>query len=147
VPPEKVDKIIEYRSEVCPHCQNILLESTGEHVPCLERHQVWELPEIRPSITEHRLVAGWCPCCQVWVKPDLPAAVGRSAFGPRLQDWVAILTGRFRQSRRQVRELLWELCGVNVSLESVQTLCEETSEALAAPYQEVNEAVTQADIA
>ena len=125
----------------------MLQESTGEHVPCLERHQVWELPEIFPSITEHRLVAGWCPCCQVWVKPELPADVGRSAFGPRMQAWVAILTGRFRQSRRQVRELLQELCGVNVSLGSVQALCEETSAALAAPYQEVKEAVSQADMA
>jgi hypothetical protein len=75
----------------------------------MERHQVWELPEIQPIITEHRLVAGWCPHCRVWVKPELPAEVGRSAFGPRLQAWVTILTGRFRQSRRQVVELLREL--------------------------------------
>jgi transposase len=125
----------------------MLQESNGEQLPSLERHQVWELPEICPSITEPRLLAGWCPSCQVWVKPELPAEVGRSAFGPRLQAWVAILTGRFRQSRRQVRELLRELCGVNVSLGSVQALCEETSEALAAPYQEVKEAVVQADMA
>jgi hypothetical protein len=34
-------------------------------------------------MTERRLVAGWCPHCRVWVKPQLPAGVGRSAFGPR----------------------------------------------------------------
>ena len=100
----------------------MLQESNGEQFPSLERHQVWELPEICPSITEHRLVAGWCPICQVWVKPELPADVGRSAFGPRLQAWVAILTGLFRQSRRQVRELSRKLCGGNVSLGSVQNL-------------------------
>ena len=60
---------------------------------------------------------------------------------------MAILTGRFRQSRRQVSELLQELCGVNVSLGSIQSLCEETSEALAAPYREAKEAVAQADMA
>jgi len=81
------------------------------------------------------------------VKPDLPAEVGRSAFGPRLQAWVAILTGRFRQSRRQVVELLRELCGVRVSLGSIQSLCEETSEALAVPYREAKEAVAQAEMA
>jgi transposase len=48
VPPEKVDKIIEYRSEACPHCHNALQESNGEKPPSLERHQVWELPEICP---------------------------------------------------------------------------------------------------
>jgi transposase len=113
----------------------------------VERHQVWELPEFHPIVTEHRLVASWCPQCQQWVKPDLPAEVGRSAFGPRLQAWVAILTGRFRLSRRLVGELLQELCDVSVSLGSIQTLCEETSEALAAPYQEAKEAVAQADMA
>jgi transposase len=145
VPSDKVDDIVEYRAQCCPHCQGQLVEPEPARV--MERHQVWELPEIRPLITEHRLMASWCPHCQAWVKAQLPAEVSRSAFGIRLQAWAAILTGRFRQSRRQVSELLRELCGVNVSLGSIQALCEETSEALAIPCQEAQEAVAQADIA
>ena len=61
--------------------------------------------------------------------------------------WVAILTGRFRQSRRQVVELLRELCGVSVSLGSIQGLCEETSEALAVPCREAKETVARAGMA
>jgi transposase len=146
-PPEKVNKIVEHRAETCPHCRSALTHAAGRPAPPVQRHQVWELPEIHPVVTEHRLLAGWCPHCQTWVKPDLPAEVGRSAFGPRLQAWVAILTGRFRQSRRQVADLLRELCGVSVSLGSIQSLCEETSEALAIPYGEAKEAVAQADMA
>ena len=146
-PPEKVNKIVEHRAENCPHCHSTLEYTAARPAPSVERHQVWELPEIQPLITEHRLSAGWCPQCQTWVKPDLPAEVGRSAFGPRLQAWVAILTGRFRQSRRQVVDLLRELCGVSVSLGSIQSLCEETSEALAVPYREAKEAVPQAEMA
>ncbi|MBM4449111.1 MAG: IS66 family transposase, partial [Chloroflexi bacterium] len=146
-PPEKVDKIVEHRAETCPHCRSALMHAAARQAPPVERRQVWELPEIQPVITEHRLSAGWCSHCQTWVKPDLPAEVGRSVFGPRLQAWVAILTGRFRQSRRQVVELLRELCGVHVSLGSVQSLCEETSRALAVPYREAKEAVAQAEMA
>jgi transposase len=146
-PPEKVNKIVEHRAETCPHCRSALTQAAARPAPPVERRQVWELPEIQPVITEHRLLAGWCPHCQVWVKPELPAEVGRSAFGPRLQAWVAILTGRFRQSRRQVVDLLQELCGVSVSLGSIQSLCEETSEALAVPYQEAKAAVAQAGTA
>jgi transposase len=146
-PPDKVNKIVEHRAETCPHCRSALKQAEPGQAPPVERHQVWELPEIQPVITEHRLLAGWCPHCQTWVKPDLPAEVGRSAFGPRLQAWVAILTGRFRQSRRQVVDLLRELCGVRVSLGSIQSLCEETSEALAVPYREAKEAVPQAEMA
>jgi transposase len=146
-PPEKVNKVVEHRAETCPHCRSALTPPAAGPGAPWERHQVWELPEIQPVITEHRLLAGWCCHCQTWVKPELPAEVGRSAFGPRLQAWVAILTGRFRQSRRQVVELLGELCGVSVSLGSIQSLCEETSEALAVPYREAKEAVAQTDMA
>jgi len=147
LPPEKVDHILEYQAEICPQCHSPVAESLAGRVTPVQRHQVWELPEIQPVVTEHRLVAGWCHHCRLWVKPELPAAVGKSAFGPRLQAWAAILTGRFRLSRRQVSELFGELCGVEVSLGSIQTLCEETSEALAVPYQEVKEAVAPADVA
>jgi len=146
-PAEKVNKIVEHRAETCPHCRSSLQPAAARPAPPVERHQVWELPEIQPVITEHQLWPGWCPHCQTWVKPELPAEVGRSAFGPRLQAWVAILTGRFRQSRRQVVELLRELCGVSVSLGSIQSLCEETSEALAVPYRQAKEAVAQAEMA
>ena len=64
-PPEKVDKVVEHRAEACPHCQSLLAEGEGRQLPPMERHQVWELPEIQPIITEHRLVAGWCPHCRV----------------------------------------------------------------------------------
>jgi transposase len=147
MPPEKVNKIVEHRAKECPHCRSALDHAAARQAPPVERRQVWELPEIQPVITEHRLSAGWCHHCQTWVKPDLPVEVGRSAFGPRLQAWVAILTGRFRQSRRQVVELLRELCGVQVSLGSIQSLCEETSEALAVPYREAKGAVAQAGMA
>jgi transposase-like protein len=59
---------------------------------------------------------------------------------------VAILTGRFRQSRRQAGEMLQERCGVSVSLGSIQNLCEETSEVLAVPYREAKEAMAHADM-
>jgi transposase len=100
---------------------------------------------MQPVISEHRLWASWCCHCQTWGKPDLPAEVGRSAFGPRLQAWVAILPGRFRQSRRQVVELWRALGGVSLSLGSIQSLGEETSEALAVPYREAKEAVAPAE--
>lgn len=73
VPPEKADKIIEYRSEVCPPGPSSSHESLGNQSPPRERHQVWELPELRPHFAEPRLLSGWCPVCQVWVKPEVPA--------------------------------------------------------------------------
>ncbi len=144
-PPEKVNKIVEHRAETCAHCRSALKHRGPEQAPLVERHQVWELPEIQAVITEHWLLPVWCPHCQTWVQPDLPAEVGRGAFGPRLPAWVAILTGRFRHSRRQVGELWRQLCGLRLSRGSIQSLCEETSEALPILDREAKEAVARAE--
>ena len=83
-PPGKVNKIVEHRPEECPHCRSALTHAAARQAPPVERRHVWELPEIQPVITEHRLPAGWCHHCKARVKADLPAEVGRNAFGPRL---------------------------------------------------------------
>ena len=54
-PPEKVNKIVEHRAEECPHCRSALDHAAARQAPPVERRQVWELPEIQPVITEHRL--------------------------------------------------------------------------------------------
>jgi transposase len=56
-PPEKVNKIIEHWAETCPQCRSALQHTAARQAPAVERHQVWELPEIQPVITEHRLLA------------------------------------------------------------------------------------------
>src|SRR6185295_14570208 len=60
-----------------------------------------------------------------------PAEVGASAFGPRLQALVALLSGRYRLSRREVVQLLSDVWGANVALGSVSELEQATSTALA----------------
>ena len=59
VPVEEVDAIMPLKPVPCARCEQLLL---GED-PHPERHQVTEIPRVRPVITEyqvHRLV---CPGC------------------------------------------------------------------------------------
>jgi transposase len=69
------------------------------------RHQVWELPEIRPVVTEyqqHRLV---CPCgCSTC--GELPAGVPTGQAGPRLVAFSGLLMACFRQSKRRAAQFL-----------------------------------------
>jgi transposase len=104
-------------------------------------HQVAELPPMRAEVTEHRLLRLCCPHCRTHTRAELPAGMGASHFGPRLSAFAALLSGRFRLSRRETCALLSDLLDVPPSLGSVQARVEETSRALLPAYREVRRAV------
>ena len=64
----------------------------------------------------------------------LPAGIGGSAFGPRLQAAVVTLTARHRVSRRGICELARDLFGARLSTGSVDAICQRASDALAGPH-------------
>jgi transposase len=70
--------------------------------------------------------------------------VSAGAFGPRLQAIVAVLSGRYRLSRREVAAVCAELLGVPLALGSVDRLCQATAQALDGPVAELHAAVPQA---
>lgn len=104
-------------------------------------HQIAELPPVRAVVTEHQLLRVCCPHCRTHTRAELPAGVSRSHFGPRLTAFAALLSGRFRLSRRETCALLSDLLDVPPSLGSVQARVEETSRALLPAYREVRTAV------
>ncbi|RKG93763.1 IS66 family transposase [Corallococcus terminator] len=66
----------------------------------------------------------------------MPEGVPQGNFGPRLTGFLALATGRFRLSRRLVRELLEDVLGVKLTVGSVSNLEQCVSQALAAPVSE-----------
>jgi len=64
------------------------------------RHQVWELPEIKPSVTEYQRHRLTCRCGTVTCGA-LPAGVPTGQAGPRLIAFSALLLSCFRQSKRR----------------------------------------------
>ena len=70
------------------------------------RHQVTELPRVRPWVTEYQLHTLRCERCGVTTTAPLPAGVPRGAFGPRLQAVAAVCTGVYHLSRRTTVGLL-----------------------------------------
>lgn len=73
------------------------------------RHQVEELPRLATRVVEHHCQRVRCPGCGRQQAAELPAGVGSSAFGPRLQAVVATLSVRNRISRRDVLECCGQL--------------------------------------
>lgn len=73
------------------------------------RHQVWELPAIRPLVTEYQRHRLTCNGCGRITCAPLPPGVPESQAGPQLVALTALLMGCFRQSKRRVALFLTEI--------------------------------------
>ncbi len=147
VPVEQVDQSVEHWPTTCHHCLTPLASDPGQAVGEPVRHQVIEMPPVRAEVTDHYLHRLRCPHCQGATRARLPSAVPVGAFGPRLQAIVALLSGRYRLSRREVAAVCADLLGVDLAVGSVDALCQATSQALAEPVTRLEAAVRQAAVA
>jgi len=82
-PVDKPDRIERHAATACRHCQACL---TDTMVTNEERRQVFDLPQPRLEVTEHRAAVYRCPHCSGVTKAAFPDAVtARVQYGPRLR--------------------------------------------------------------
>jgi transposase len=120
------DAVVELRPDACDRCAHPLAGSD----PAPLRHQVVELPPIRPHVTEYRRHRLPCPRCGRVTCPALPAGT-RGGYGPRVQAVCAVLAGAYRVGKRGVARLCGDLFGVPISPAAVCGLQHQTAAALA----------------
>jgi transposase len=144
LPVEQVDEVVTVTPEVCRHCGQALPEATGRRRGRVWRHQVVELLPLAVRVTEYQLIARRCPVCGKRTRAALLAGVSRRPFGPRLTAVIALLSGRYRLSRREVRQILQDLWQVRVSLGAVVRQEQVQSAALAPVVAEAQTAVQEA---
>jgi transposase len=107
IPTEECDDVQRLKPTECRRCGAKLSGSDPEPL----RHQVWELPEIRPLVTEYQRHRLTCPCCGEATCAELPAGVPQGQSGPRLMAFVALLMAYYRQSKRRTADFLGTLLG------------------------------------
>src|SRR5439155_26618625 len=130
----------------CGHCQQPFPESTGHRRGRVWRHQVVELLPLAVRVTEYQMAVRRCAACGKRTRAELPAGVPRRPFGARLTAVIALLSGRYRLSRREVQQLLKDLWAVQVSLGAVVRQEQAQSAALAPVVEEARAAVPQAPV-
>jgi transposase len=127
LPVEKVDEVKRLVPKRCKGCRAHL---RGED-PAPLRHQVTEVPPIKPVVTEYQCHALTCEQCGEVTRAELPPGVPSGAFGPRLTAMVAVCTGAYRMPKRIVQELLSAFLGVELSLGSVPKLEQRVGDSVA----------------
>jgi transposase len=132
--------------ERCRHCGQPFPEAAGRRRGRVWRHQVVELLPLAVRVTEYQMTARHCAACGKRTQAGLPAGVPQRSFGPRLTAVVSLLSGRYRLSRREVRQALGDLWGVRLSLGAVVRQEQAQSAALAPVVDEARAAVQQAAV-
>lgn len=141
VPVEEVNHLITHVPSGCEKCGS----TTGAVTPEPRRHQVWDLPPVKPEVTEHQCFAVDCACGhRTWAK--LPRSVPSGAFGPTVMAVVALLAGTYRISRRGVVQLCADLFGLEVSLGAVSKMEGKVTGVLAGPANEAADFVRKQQI-
>lgn len=143
VPLEDVDVVVPVKPKQCHRCQHLLQGAD----PQPHRHQVTELPFVKPVVTEYQLHRLLCPACGAPTRADVPVGVPTGGFGPRVQAIVALCTGSYHLSKRTTQDVMADLFGLPMSLGTVTNLEQATAQALAAPVAEAQAAVREQSIA
>ena len=138
VPVARVDAIVDLVPEVCRQCAHAL--HARHEVGDPRRHQITELPPIEAHITEYRCHRRRCPVCDTTTLAALPDNLA-GQFGPQLTALIAYLTVVCRLPRLVVQRLLEGALQIPISGGSTQKAWEETSAAVAGPYEELQQAL------
>ncbi len=133
LPAAAVDEVIEHWPRACG-CGHVFDLAERLAVGSPARHQVEELPPLAVRVSEHRRMRVRCPQCGTETSGELPAEIGASAFGPRLQAAVATVAVRNRVSRRDTVELCEELFGARISTGTVDAILTRAGDALQRPH-------------
>jgi len=107
IPTDQCDAMHRLRPTQCRRCGEKLSGNDPEPL----RHQVWELPEIKPIVTEYQRYRLTCPSCGETTCAELPVGVPQGQSGPRLMAFVALLMAYYRQSKRRTADFLSTLLG------------------------------------
>lgn len=140
LPPEQVQHFVELVPKQCKGCGRRLMGKDGK--PHL--HQVVEVPPLSAIVTEYRSHALECSGCGTVTREEVPAHAS-SVFGDRLGALASLLVGKYRLSKRLVKDALSDMLGVQLSVGSVVNLEGEMAEALAPAVLEAGEYVRAAD--
>jgi transposase len=131
IPTDQCDETIPLRPAECRRCGAKLSGSDPEPL----RHQVWEVPEIKPIVTEYQRHRLTCRCCGATTCAKLPAGVPHGQSGPRLMAFVALLMAFYRQSKRRTAEFVSTLLGQPCSASLTVKIQNQVTTALRPSYQ------------
>jgi transposase len=140
---EEVDEVVVLKPEQCSGCHAPL---SGDDASPF-RHQVIEIPPIKPVITEYQWHQLTCPECGETTRAPWPNGVPSGTYGPRVHATVALCIGSYRLSKRTTGQVMDDLFGVPMSVGTISQSEKATTEVVAKPVEEARAYVQEQAVA
>ncbi len=132
IPVEEVDEVVAIKPDQCRGCHAPL---SGDD-PTPFRHQVIEIPPIKPLITEYQWHQLLCPACGETTRTPWPVGIASGTYGPRVHATVALCTGAYRLSKRTTQHVMDDVFGVSMSVGTISQSEQATTAVVAEPVEE-----------
>lgn len=122
---------ITERHEVnqCGNCKKDLSDQSPDSI---DRRQVYELPPLKITVTEHKAEVKGCPCCGHLNKADFPTGVDRYVqYGPGVKGLITYLQGYQLLPCERTSELFSDLFNHKLSTGTLINTCNKAFTKLA----------------
>ena len=140
-----VDESYDYYPQGdCPECGS---QAMHHHSDPHHRHQVFDIPEVRYTLTEHRLHHAHCQACHHHAIAQLPDSVPRGQMGHGLLGLIAHLSGQYHLSIREIQHYLQSHWQLPFSTGAISQAQGKLNPWLSPLYQQISDRVRQSDVA
>jgi transposase len=110
---DKPDHVVTYSPAACEGCGHSLLDVEGASV---ETRQVFDLPEPKVEVTEHRIELKICPCCGGAAKGEFPENVTAPVqYGERVQALAAYFAHQHFLPFERLSQMFEDIFGIGIS--------------------------------
>ena len=117
------DKIVEYQADHCHYCGGSLREAPVGY----QALQVFDLPEIKMEVTEHRILKKACTCCGKISQGSFPEELSQKAqYGNRLKSLCIYLQNYQMLPYGRCGEFIEDLTGHRISCGSLSNFQRES---------------------
>lgn len=142
---ERVDEVVVHGvGKECHRCGRSLARM---RVSGYERRQVWDIPEIKMRVVEHRALVKRCPGCGESVRGEFPEEVKSPVqYGEKIKSLGVYLNQYQLLPYERTSQLLEDVFGCSMSVATIETLIGECYQNLEETEQEIREEIIESSV-
>ena len=118
------DKVQVHRPERCDRCGEVIDETTPAEV--MQTRQVFDLPEPKLEVTEHRILRVQCPCGKQQTGQAPPDVTASVQYGAGVRALCSLLSAHYKIPLEKISEFFHDLVGVSLNSQTILETLERT---------------------